>query len=103
MPVFRGVGERIKQRLRDLGYIRPNGDLRVADFAMDHRFPGSFVYDWIADRRTPIRDLDRLATALQTTPAWLLFGAEVVAPAVVMLPKRRPRAPRPAEPKRKRA
>lgn len=78
MPVFRGVGERIRQRLRETGYTRPNGDLRVADFCMDHRFNTSFVYDWMADRRTPLKELERLATALETTPAWLCFGVSEV-------------------------
>lgn len=87
MPLFKGVGERINTRLKTLGYTRPNGDLRVADFAMDHRFPGSFVYDWLADRRTPIKDLERLAAALDTSPAWLLFGVgEVVAPIAGVAP-----------------
>jgi hypothetical protein len=48
---------------------------------MDHRFQGTFFYDWLADRRTPIKDLERLAEKLETSPAWLLFGvSDVVAP-----------------------
>lgn len=82
MPIFLGVGQRIKERLVAIGYTRPNGDLRVQDFAADHRFPSPFVWDWMADRRTPLKDLERLATALQTTPAWLCFGvSQVIAPA----------------------
>jgi hypothetical protein len=71
----------MKQRLRDLGYVRPTGELRVADFCLDHRFSGTMFYDFLADRRTPLRDLDRIAAALHTTPAWLCFGvSEVEAP-----------------------
>jgi hypothetical protein len=90
MPTFLGVGRRMKERLRALGYTKPNGDLRVQDFALDKRYTVAFFYDWLGDRRTPIRDLERLARDLETTPAWLLFGvAEVVAPAAA------PAAPRP--------
>ena len=99
MPVFRGVGGRIKQRLRELGYVKPNGDLRVQDFALDHRFPGTFVYDWLADRRTPLKDLDRLAQALHTTPAWLCFGvSEVVAPTAPAKRARRSAPPPASDP-----
>jgi hypothetical protein len=103
MPIFKGVGERMKQRLRDLGYERPNGELRVADFCMDHRFVGTMFYDFLADRRTPVKDLERIAEALETSPAWLCFGiaptliegnAEI-ARVVRTLASKRPRASNP--------
>lgn len=85
MPVFRGVGVRLKQRLRDLGFVKANGDLDVSTFCIDHRYVGTVFYDFLADRRTPIRDLERIATDLKTTPAWLLFGVSEVAPPAVVI------------------
>jgi hypothetical protein len=98
------------RRLIDLGYVKPNGDRDVARFAMDHRYPSSFVYDWLANRRTPLKDLERLARDLQTTRAYLLFGecaavtaaGAIVDSPVVALPKRQAKVPRPAVPERKR-
>lgn len=74
MPVFPGVGERMKERLRAIGYVKDNGELATASFAVNHGYVTSFVYDWLADRRTPIKELERLAKDLDTTPAWLCFG-----------------------------
>ena len=92
MAKFPGVGERMKERLRAIGYVKPNGDLRVSDFCLDHRYQGTMMYDWLADRRTPIRDLERLARDLNTTPAFLLFGVDVVTrPPKAMPPRRRTR------------
>jgi hypothetical protein len=76
MPRFRGVGDRMRTRLRGLGYVKPSGELRVSDFCMDHRYHPTMFYDWLADRRTPIKDLPRLAQDLATTESYLLFGVE---------------------------
>lgn len=77
MAMFRGVGERMKERLRVLGYVKPNGELRVADFCMDFRYHPTVLYNYLADRRTPYKDLKRLAEHLQTSMGWLLLGEEI--------------------------
>lgn len=99
MPTFLGVGARIRERLIDIGYTKPDGTLRVQDFALEHRFPATFLWDWLSDRRTPIKDLHRLAEALQANPGWLLLGeSEVVAPAARAKNGTAASARRPAQP-----
>jgi len=76
MPLFRGVGERIAERLRALGYWRLDGKPNVRKFCEDKRYDKTTVYYWLADRSTPTKELERLARDLKTTPAFLIFGHE---------------------------
>jgi hypothetical protein len=74
MPRVPGVGGRIGERLRALGYVRADGRLDVVRFSLAHRYDLRAVYEWVADRRTPVKFLDRLAQDLGVTPQWLLSG-----------------------------
>ena len=74
MPRFPGVGPRIRQRLIEMGYVRRDGQPDVRRFAMDHRYDKTLFYEWLADRRTPTKELTRLAKDLGIPVPRLLFG-----------------------------
>jgi len=74
MPRFPGVGPRIRQRLIEMGYVRRDGQPDVRRFAMDHRYDKTLFYEWLADRRTPTKELTRLAKDLGIPIPRLLFG-----------------------------
>ena len=87
MAQWPDVGERIKQRLLAVGYVK-NGRPDVMRFCIEQRFFPQYAYKWINAGVLPERDnLLRLAACLDVSPAWLLFGDEVT-------PK--PRQPSPA-------
>ena len=45
-------------------------------FAMDYRYDKTLFYEWLADRRTPTKELGRLAKDLGTPIPVLLFGEQ---------------------------
>jgi hypothetical protein len=69
-----GVGKRIADRLRAGGYVQASGKPDVGRFALLYGWDKTVLYEWIADRRTPTRELDRLSQDLGVTRSWLLFG-----------------------------
>lgn len=77
MPRFHGVGPRIAQRLIGLGCVRADGKPDVARFALEHRYDKTVFYEWIGDRSTPTKEIDRLCTDLGVTKAWLLLAEGV--------------------------
>jgi len=76
MARFPGVGPRIRQRLIEIGYVRPDGQPDVRRFAMDHRYDKTLFYEWLGDRRTPTKEVGRLARDLGLSVSRLLFGDE---------------------------
>jgi hypothetical protein len=74
MPRVPGVGGRISERLRALGWVRVDGRPDVVGFSLRHRYDPRSVYEWLADRRTPTKFLDQLARDLGVTTRWLLSG-----------------------------
>lgn len=79
MPLFRGVGPRIAERLRALGYVQTNGKPDVSRWCRSQGWDKTVIYYYINDQRTPVKDLTRLASDLGVTPQWLLLGAEPTA------------------------
>jgi hypothetical protein len=77
-----GVGQRIEQRLRELGYWK--GDHPdVIRFSLDHRYVPQFLYKWLKDGITPSREnLLRLQQDLKAPAPWILFGDEVNQPPI---------------------
>lgn len=72
---FQGVGPRIAARLVALRYQREgDGKPDVGRFCKDRGYHPTIFYEWINDRSTPTKDLDRLVEDLETTKMWLLFG-----------------------------
>ena len=90
MPRFPGVGPRIRQRLIEMGYVRRDGQPDVRRFAMDYRYDKTLFYEWLGDRRTPTKELHRLARDLGVPVPVLLFG-ESEAKAAKNPSPRRPR------------
>ena len=77
MARWKGVGDRIKERLRHLGYWE-NDKPNVSKFCDEKRYRHTYFYRWVSDETTPDpTNLDRLATDLGVTPWWLLFGPVV--------------------------
>lgn len=72
---FQGVGQRIAARLIALGYQRKrDGKPDVGRFCKEYGYTSPIFYEWLNDRSTPTKDLDRLVRDLGTTKVWLLFG-----------------------------
>lgn len=66
-----GLGERINQRIRELGFKN------AAQFADAKGWRITYIYKW-AGGTTPDREnLEKLAKDLGVHPAWLLFGDAV--------------------------
>ena len=76
MPRNRGVGPRLRERLLLLGYKRPDGEPDVRRFSFTHGFDKTLVYEWLGDRRTPTKELDRLCQILEVSRGWLLYGED---------------------------
>lgn len=75
MGNFSGLGERIRARLRALGYWkrdRPD----VLRFCLEKGYRPQYVYAWLRDRVPSRANLDRLAADLDVSMAWVLFGEE---------------------------
>ena len=96
-----GLGERLRTRLRALGYWK-NDRPDVARFALERGYRPQYIYAWLRDRVPDYENLIRLARDLNVTPDWLRFGAETneqVAAAVgVKAPEPRTKRPPAFEP-----
>jgi hypothetical protein len=77
MAKWQGIGNRIRQRLRELGYWNSRtGRADVLRFSLDHRYVAGYVYKWLGDTVPDPENILRLAKDLQCSPAWLLLGEE---------------------------
>lgn len=70
---FPGIGKRIKERLLALGY-QEAGEPQIGRFIREHRYDGRYFYPWLKDRTPSGDNLERLATDLRCSRAWLLLG-----------------------------
>lgn len=92
-----GFGDRVRQRLLALGYVRPDGQAHISRFTTEKGYVITLFYKYL-DNTTPDREnLLRLARDLQVSPAWLLFGDDLGSPAIAAAP-----APAPARPGKRR-
>ena len=91
MAQWPGLGERIRQRLVELGYKQANGKPDVLGFSLKHSYIPMYVYKWANAGVMPSQEnVERLARDLNVSAPWLLFGGEVdKAPAA---PRKRGRA-----------
>jgi len=87
MPLFAGVGARIRDRLIALGYQQPNGKPDVRRFCREKAYDDTLFYFWLRDANTPMKDRARLATDLGISEVELLHGIE---PKKATPPMRRP-------------
>lgn len=84
---FPGVGDRIRQRLRELGYWK--GDRPdVARFCIERGYITQVVYSWLKNTVPSYDNLMKLSSDLAVSPGWLLLGEEAH-----KQPKRRRRPP----------
>jgi hypothetical protein len=75
---YPGVGERMVERLKALGYEKPDAEygVDVERFCWDFRFGRTNVYNWLGDVATPVKDLTRLCDVLGVSEVYLLQGRE---------------------------
>jgi hypothetical protein len=86
MPRIQGVGPRVAARVVEMGYVRRDGKPDVRRFAQLFDYDKTLVYEWIGDRRTPTKELDRLCVDLQVSHGWLLYGEGAPPPYKPMTP-----------------
>jgi PAS domain S-box-containing protein len=72
---FPGLGDRIRLRLRELGYWK-RGRADVLRFCHEQRYRPQYVYAWLKDRVPTYENLQRLAADLGTSMPWIMFGHE---------------------------
>ena len=83
MSGFPGIGQRVKERLKALGYWK-DGRPEVGRFSDDRGYRPQYLYAWFRDRVPGYENLVRLARDLGVPPEWILFGTG---------PATRPQAP----------
>jgi len=72
-----GFGKRVRQRLRELGYVRPDGSEDISAFTVKKGYIVTLFYKYLTHTTPSRENLIRLANDLGVTPAWLLFGEDV--------------------------
>jgi hypothetical protein len=73
---YENVGQRIREMLLKLGYVRSDGAPDVQRFSWDFRFNPNHVHAWLRDEMTPFKALTKLCDALGCSEVWLLRGEE---------------------------
>jgi len=72
-----GIADRLRVKLRERGYWNTDRDRpQLMRFAAEHGFNLLSVMDWMKGKQPSYDNLLSLASALDTTPAWLMFGAD---------------------------
>jgi PAS domain S-box-containing protein len=74
MSRFPGIGQRVKARLKALGYWR-DGRTEIGRFCEDKGYRPQYLYAWLGDRIPTYENLVRLARDLGVQPEWIMFGA----------------------------
>jgi PAS domain S-box-containing protein len=75
MTGFPGIGDRIAQRMRVMGFWKDDRP-DVARFCRERRYRRQYVYAWLQDRMPGVDNLRRLARDLDVTVAWLAVGED---------------------------
>ncbi len=73
MSRFPGIGQRVKERLKALGYWKDSRP-EVGRFCDDRGYRPQYLYAWFRDRVPSYENLVRLARDLGAPPEWILFG-----------------------------
>jgi hypothetical protein len=72
-----GIADRLRVKLRERGYWNAARDRpQLMRFAAEHGFRLLSVMTWIDGKQPSYENLLSLAAALDTTPAWLMFGED---------------------------
>src|SRR5258706_12601420 len=69
-----GFGQRVRQRLRELGYVRPDGGEDISTFTVKKGYVVTLFYKYLSNTTPSRENLLRLANDLDVRPSWLLFG-----------------------------
>jgi hypothetical protein len=72
---FPGMADRIRLRLRALGYWK-NDRPDVTRFGVEKGYPPGYLYPWLKDSTPTFENLQRLVKDLDVPLAWLLLGEE---------------------------
>src|SRR2546430_17579695 len=97
MSRFPGVGQRVGQRLRALGYWK-HGRPDVGRFCSEKDYRPQYVYAWLGDRIPTSDNLARLARDLAVAPERGTFGTGLATRRDAPDPVAAPRGPRRAAP-----
>ncbi len=71
---WRGFGQRVRQRMRALGYVRADGSEDISRFTLENRYVVTLFYKYLTNTTPSRENLLRLAKDLEVSPGWLLFG-----------------------------
>lgn len=69
-------GVRVRRRLRELGYVRPDGSEDISRFTVENGYVITLFYKYLTHTTPSRENLIRLARDLQTSVEWLLTGHE---------------------------
>jgi len=72
---IQGFGDRVHERLVALGYVKRDKP-DVSRFCREMDYRPQYVYAWLKGRLPRLGSLERLASDLEVSPAWLMFGEE---------------------------
>jgi len=75
MQKWPGIGERIRERLRAIGYWKADKP-DVLRFCIERGYIPTYVYKWLTDTTPSRENLYKLGRDLGVTAAWLLLGDE---------------------------
>ena len=73
MKKWPNIGDRMRQRLLHLGFVR-DGKADVMRFALERGYHHVYLYRWIGGATPDYDNIIRLARDLETSPSWLMFG-----------------------------
>jgi hypothetical protein len=71
-----GFGKRVRRRIRELGYVRPDGSEDIPRFTVKKGYVAPHFYKYLSNTTPTRANLLRLAADLEVSPAWLLFGGD---------------------------
>jgi len=91
MQKWPGIGGRIRERLRAIGYWKADKP-DVMRFCIERGYIPTYVYKWLTDTTPSRENLYQLGDDLGVTAAWLLLGEDASAGS------RRPRGRKPRRP-----
>ena len=69
-----GFAQRVRERLRALGYVRPDGSEDISAFTVKKGYIITLFYKYLTHTTPSRENLLRLAQDLEVSPSWLLFG-----------------------------
>lgn len=89
MGKWAGLGPRLREAIKERGFINTRGEADIQRFAMANGWAPTYVYRWVNGTTDPEpENIFKLAAALGVDPGWILLGKPEVAKAPARPPKR---------------